>query len=199
MMMKILAFSDLHGRIKDLERLKEKSKEVDLVLCAGDITVMEDNISMIVSELAQFHKPVLLIHGNHEDEYGLQELASVHDNIIFLHKVAYHINDYVFLGFGGGGFSREDPEFKDIADNFFKKEAEGKRRIVLMTHAPPHATKLDDLDGSHRGNKDMRKFIDEVKPHIVICGHFHENAGKTQKIGRTILINPGYNGAVIEI
>ncbi len=197
--MKILACADIHGNRGAIERLKRLSKNVDLVLCAGDISEMENNISQIMSDLDSFTAPVLLIHGNHEDEYGLMELSTQYPNVTFIHKAAHHIGDYVFLGYGGGGFTKKDREFYEISEKFFRREINGKKRIILMTHAPPHNTILDNIGGSHSGNESIRSFIENFAPHLVICGHIHETAGKKQKLGRSLVLNPGKDGVIVNI
>jgi len=37
--MKILAFVDVHGSAACLKEIEKKSKKVDIILCAGDLTV----------------------------------------------------------------------------------------------------------------------------------------------------------------
>ncbi|MBN2367458.1 metallophosphoesterase family protein [Candidatus Woesearchaeota archaeon] len=197
--MKILFFADLHEDMKALSILKNKAADVDLIVCAGDISSMEHNLRGVMKKLDNFGKKVLMIHGNHEDERGLREMCNEFDNITFLHKGVHHIGDYVFLGYGGDGFSTNDPEFTKVAYSFFKPETLGKHRIIMVTHGPPHGTVLDKIGGDHRGNKSYREFIDEVKPHLVISGHLHETAGRHEKLGRTLLINPGKEGAVVDI
>ncbi len=70
----------------------------------------------------------------------------------------------------------------------------------MLSHAPVYGTKLDYLEGlGHRGNKSLRKVILDIKPKIALCGHLHENAGKIDKAGITIVLNPGPLGKIIEI
>ncbi len=62
---------------------------------------------------------------------------------------------------------------------------------LLVTHAPPYATKTDLLpSGDHAGSKSLRRVIEELQPTLNICGHIHESRG-TDKIGQTLVINPG--------
>lgn len=185
--------------MKALNRLKNMAKDTDVVVSAGDISTMERNLPAIVSEISGFNKPVLMIHGNHEDEDALMDQCNLYDNITFLHKAVHHIGDYVFMGYGGDGFSTNDPSFEVVANEFFKVQAEGKKRLILVTHGPAYDTKIDHLGKEPVGNKSYRKFIDEVKPHLAISGHLHENAGKHHKIGRTLFINPGKTGAIVNI
>ncbi len=197
--MKILFFSDLHGDFGILRNLKKKSSEADLVVSAGDLSTMERDLPELVSRLNSFNKPVLMIHGNHEDEDVMRKQCNKHENITFLHKAVHHVDDYIFMGYGGDGFSTNDPNFTKLANVFFKKEANGKRRMILVTHGPPYDTKIDVLGNEPRGNKSYRQFIDEIQPHLAISGHLHENSGKHHKIGRTLFINPGKEGVIVNI
>ncbi|MFH2020749.1 MAG: metallophosphoesterase [archaeon] len=196
--MKLLFFSDTHGDKEALENIKKKSSEVDGLVCAGDISVMERGMKSILRELNNLGKKTLIIHGNHENEENLRDMCRDFENLKFMHKGVYHTGDYVFMGYGGDGFSTNDPEFDKVA-KFFKSESLGKKRIIMITHGPPHGTEIDKLHGDYRGSKSYRAFMDDVKPHLFISGHLHENAGKHQKIGRTLLINPGKAGAIVEI
>ncbi len=196
--MKLLFFTDLHGNLKALDSVMTKAKQAEGIVCAGDFTVFEQDIEKIMGKLDSMGKNVLMIHGNHENEYRVKELCSNYDNLTFLHKGVFELGDYIFLGYGGDGFSTNDPEFERVAE-FFKKQAENKKRIIFVTHGPPHGTKIDKINDEHRGSKSYRKFIDELQPHLAISGHLHENAGKHDKIGRTLFINPGPHGSFVEI
>jgi Icc-related predicted phosphoesterase len=45
----------------------------------------------------------------------------------------------------------------------------------------------------------MRKFVDKIKPILVVCGHLHENFNVTDEIKKTKLINPGKEGKILTI
>ena len=90
-----------------------------------------------------------------------------------------------------------DKEFRDMAKIWNKKLK--NHRVIFITHGPPYKTKLDKLHGSHVGNKDYLYFVKEFQPALYISGHLHENAGKIDKLGRTICVNPGWEGKVLEI
>ena len=204
--MKILAFVDTHGSDKTLKIAKEKAKQADIVVCAGDLTVFEKNLDSYLAELNKLGKTVLVIHGNHETEDSMKKSCSLFKNTVFLHKGVFELENYIFMGYGGGGFSDTDKDFENVSKNFEKEIKEKQKKIkdkklktVLILHAPPHKTKLDYIMGNHVGSKSYRKFIDNIKPTLVVCGHFHENAGLDQQIGTTVIVNPGPSGAVIEI
>ena len=117
--------------------------------------------------------------------------------MVDLHKSAVERDNYVFLGFGGDGFSRQDPEFRKIARKWYGNFK--NKKVVLITHGPAYKSKLDKLGKRHIGNIDYRKFIERIKPKLAISGHLHETIGEIDKIGNTKLINPCWDGMVIEL
>lgn len=197
--MKILAFSDVHGDISTLERFKKeiKHKKIDLVLCAGDFTFFENHIEIMMKKLSELGTEVLLIHGNHEYDEVVKLLAKKYKNLHFIHKKAKRIDNYVFVGYGGGGFSLKDSEFVKTMKslNLTKKE-----KVILMTHAPVYGTKIDVVPGyGHVGNKDYRKFIENNNIILAVAGHIHECFGKEDKLGKAKVISPGYMGKIVVI
>jgi len=196
--MKILAFTDIHASFRAFESIEKlvKQEDPDLLIDCGDISIFENELEYLVSRIAELGKKCLIIHGNHEGARRFAEACKPYKNIIFMHNNVHRINNYVFFGWGGGGFSLKDKVFEDAA----KKAIEGIKKddkIILFTHAAPYGTKVDYLFGEHAGNKSIRKFIERCKPIAALCGHLHENNGKSDKIGNTIVINPGPMGTVI--
>jgi len=197
--MKVLCFVDLHGDKPLLKKLIKRAKDpdIDLVLMAGDLTNFEDGLRYFLKKLNSIGKKVLVIPGNHEGEDVLKKLVGDYDNLVDIHKRVVRVEDYVILGYGGGGFSLEDPVFRKIARKWYGEYQRDK--VVLMLHGPPFGTDLDKLGKRHVGNKDYRKFIERLKPKLVICGHLHENAGLKDKIGESQIIHPGWEGMVVEL
>lgn len=194
MEMKILAFVDIHGSIRAVEAIKKRAGEADVVICAGDISIFEQNLNSLVSMLNGFGKPVLMIPGNHETEEEMKRVCSKFKNTIYIHKKGFVLMGYLFIGYGGGGFSQEDPDFENWSKKFLNK-----KNLILATHAPPYKTKLDMIKGKHYGNNSIRNFIIASGPLLAVCGHLHENSGKSDRIGKTKVINPGPQGMVITI
>lgn len=190
--MKLVAFVDLHASTTMLKRLQQvvKKEKPDAVVCAGDFTIFGQNIEQLLEKIAKLGN-VYLIHGNHEDEVECRVLckkAGIH----FVHNKCEDLGGISFVGWGGGGFEERDEEFEAFA-----KTVTTKKKIVLVTHAPVYGTKTDLIWDDHRGNKSFAKYCKKAR--VAICGHFHENAGKHDKIGKCLIINPGPAGAVIEI
>lgn len=196
--MNVLFFVDLHGSFDRLEVLQEKIKknDIDLVICAGDMTTFENKLDSVLDGMDGLGVPVLIVHGNHEDEEKTKLYCEMFDNLEFIHGKTKDVKGVLFMGWGGGGFSASDKEFVRITKRFKKKMKKGKTSVLVL-HAPPYNTKLDELDNGHHGNWDYRKFIDEAQPDVVVCGHFHENAGKEETIGNSRIINPGPEGKIL--
>ncbi|MBI2208308.1 metallophosphoesterase [Candidatus Woesearchaeota archaeon] len=200
--MKILAFTDIHLSSIALNKIKSKIKmeNPDLLVCAGDLTIFEQGLDIVLSKLSKLKKKILLIHGNHETEALTRRICKEYNNLVFIHKNFYKYDECLFLGYGGGGFSLREPRFyltgrkfrKIIKKNYDKK-------IVFITHAPPYGTKVDLIVGEHCGNKTYRDFIAKNKVDLYICGHLHENFNKKDNLKKTLIVNPGPYGKIIKI
>jgi len=198
--MKFLTFTDLHEDKTILKELvKRASKEdIDFVICCGDISSFGRGLRYNLTKLNSIGKKIYLIPGNHEE--GRDELVNVVrdlPNCINFDRKAIKIGDYIFLGYGGDGFSMQDEKFRKISREWYGKYKDVK--MILVTHGPPYGTELDKIGERHVGNKDYRKFIERIKPKVAISGHLHETVGKSDKIGETKLINPGWEGMVVEL
>jgi len=72
-------------------------------------------------------------------------------------------------------------------------------KSIYLIHIPPYGTKIDCLfSGVHAGSKSIRKFIEEKQPLLTLHGHIHEapmvGNEYIDKIGNTIIVNPGQYG-----
>ena len=203
---KILLFSDIHGDFLAIKKLKQKAKSVDFCICAGDITNFSKDIERVVKELNSFKKPIFFVPGNHEDESEVFEIANrlfKSPNIVSVNNKLLEYNDFIIIGSEVNGFSREDERF-ELFTKLVTKELKNKKyhdkKIILVTHAPPYNTKLDPVSpGYHVGSKSVLDTIKILKPIIAVSGHIHEPAGATQKIGKTLAVNAGWNGIVVKV
>jgi len=198
--MRILAFGDLHGDSKALSKLLKKiTDDVDIIICLGDVGDWGENDKKIIAQFKRFGKPFLLIPGNHEHESGLAQIAEKFDFVAYLHKGCYQINNYIFFGYGGGGFARENKEFEKVV-NQFSKSIKKDNVVVTFTHGPPADTKLDLIPGfGHVGCRSIRKLILEVKPILHLCGHIHDTFGEKEVLGKTLVVNPGPTGMKFDV
>ncbi|MCF7862215.1 metallophosphoesterase [Candidatus Woesearchaeota archaeon] len=188
--MKAFCFTDLHGELGMLRSVgaKIRKEKPDIILCAGDISVFEHRMKAVLRRMNKWNVPVYIIHGNHESESSLKIACKVHSNISFIHQKVVVVDSYAIIGYGGGGFAERDKSFLKWLES-----AKGKfKRLekIFVTHGPPFGTKLDKL-GDYVGNKSYTAAIKRYKPVLYVCGHLHENEGKRDLIGGTIVLNPG--------
>lgn len=199
--MKILAFTDLHSSKTALRILRKKSRKADVLACAGDFTYFEQGMRKVLEALDSFGKTIVLVNGNHESPEKTRKECQRLKNTKYIHKAILTIGEYAFIGHGGEGFALRSREFEQFhrktGEKLRKLRKEGKK-IIFITHQPPHNTKLDYI-WAHHGNKSYRKFIDKEKPILAICGHLHETQGKHDITGRTVIINPGPRGVMVEV
>jgi len=199
--MKIFAFTDIHGNDKLIQEVVKQvqTKNPELVVCSGDITIFGRELNEVLEKLDKIKKRILIIPGNHEDSDELKKACKNFENITYLHRGVFQIENYAFFGYGGDGFSEKDKIFERLADIVGEKFKE--KEIILVTHQPPYGNKLDNLEYfEHVGNKSYTYFIKKYKPILAISGHIHESFGKIDHVDKkTILINPGPLGRLIEI
>ena len=87
---------------------------------------------------------------------------------------------------------------KDIAEAL--AAFEGIKSLHLVAHFPPFGTKLDEFaPGKHAGSPTLRAWVERTQPAYLFCGHIHETAGLTDRIGATQCLNVGKQGYVLEV
>jgi hypothetical protein len=197
--MKFLAFSDIHCDSWAIKKIGEKSREVDFLVCAGDISTFGKGMEQMCIELSKINKKILIIPGNSEKPEILSGLCDKY-NLTYIHKKIERIGNYNFIGIGGSlptpfhtPYEISEEEFKKMLTDFYKI-----KNIILVAHNPPYGTDLDKLL-SHIGSKAIREFIEKSDVKLCICGHLHELSGKEDYINNKRIVNPGKEGMLIEI
>lgn len=196
--MRILAFTDTHGSSAIHRALKKKAKNVDIIICAGDISIFEDNIEAIMSMLDSIGKPIYIIHGNHEEAPVLRFLSKDSKNITFIHKKVVQLPGLQIVGYGGGGFTRADTEFTKFAKSM-KSKLRKTKPAIMVTHQPPFDTVCDTIMEDRTGNRSFNPLLKKGMFRYWICGHIHENSGKREDIKGTTLINPSPQGRILTL
>jgi putative phosphoesterase len=202
--MKILAASDLHGDKTVINKLvaKAKNENVDLIVLCGDLTLFENDLTGILGPFKKLNKKIVLIPGNHETFATAEFLTKQYGPGVYnIHgRSLMFYNEIGLFGAGGsniGLFDVGDKEMTDLLEKSHKSIANAKHKI-MVTHTPPFGTKIDAL-WTHVGSKAIRKEIERIQPDIAICGHIHETFGKSEKIGKTTVVNVGKNGIIIDV
>jgi len=200
--MKILAFGDIHGDIKQAQKLAEKAENenVDLVIICGDITYGEMSVSGIVGPFAKKKKKVILIPGNHETIATADFLAELY-GATNLHGYSIKYRDIGFFGAGGaniGLFQLSENEIYGLLKKGFEGIKDSKKKIMI-THVHPEGTLMEKFSDIFEGSRGLRKAVESFKPDFLLCSHVHEAEGLEEKIGKTRVINVGKKGKIIEI
>jgi|BEDMetMinimDraft_2_1075160.scaffolds.fasta_scaffold01067_4 Predicted phosphoesterases, related to the Icc protein len=198
-MVNIIALTDIHGNVKNLNNIlkSESFSTCDLILIAGDLTNFGDEkeISSVISLLEETKKPYYYVPGNcdYVNKFNENQLRrNLHSNyVLFL--------GYAIIGIGGSlktpfntPFEITEEDVERIIKEVYKRiSKESYKGLLIVSHNPPYNTKLDlTKSGIHVGSKILRKYIEEVKPILVISGHVHE-ARSVDQINETIIVNPG--------
>ncbi|MCX7996069.1 MAG: YfcE family phosphodiesterase [candidate division WOR-3 bacterium] len=191
--MKILAVSDIHGRLEYEKKIIEMLSTSDLIVISGDITNFGGRREAleVLNTIRKYNQNILAVPGNC-DRYDVLELLK--DEHINLHGEIKKIGDLTFFGIGGSGHTPfntpqeySDEEIIKILNNYENKG--GKQ--ILVSHSPPINTAVDrTLMGIHAGSKLIRQFIEKNQFDLCLCGHIHE-ARNTDKLGKTLIVNPG--------
>ncbi len=191
--MKLLLLADLHNRVEGLERIAGGH---DAVLLAGDIANFGglEKVEQILTILEEYCPLVLGVLGNC-DPSGVGDLLQERGALLEGNVIEYR--NLAFAGISGtepSAFNREkeypnSPFLKTLQK--LKSSMKPELPFVFVSHQPAFNTSVDQFaQGQHTGSRALRAFIEETEPILAVSGHIHEAVSK-DKIGRTVLVNPG--------
>ena len=198
--MKLLVFSDLH-RDRDAARsLVERAADADVLIGAGDFAVMRQGIEDVINILSEVDKPTVLVPGNGESDVELQEACADWASVHVLHGQGVTLEGIPFYGIGGG---IPVTPFGDWSFDLTEEEGDAMllacpQDCVLVSHSPPHGH-VDEAGGRHLGSHAVLDTIERVSPRLVVCGHIHGWWGKQSTVGRTLVLNAGPEGQLLEL
>jgi Icc-related predicted phosphoesterase len=194
--MTIIAISDIHGNIENIDKLSSELEDTDLLLLVGDITHFgtEKDVHNIIHKIKGHTKDILAVPGNCDypqvNEYLMKAGIGLHAQNIIKNGIA-------FIGIGGSlpCPCKTPNEFNEEEFNILLNRAEtgipGETSKILFTHQPPYNTKNDRIaNGNHVGSASIRAYIENNKPLICFTGHIHEGIG-VDFIEETVIVNPG--------
>lgn len=201
--MKILIFSDVHGDLRALDRIL--AQPADLYVAAGDLATFGKGLERCGEVLAPLRDKLWVIPGNHESHDATKAFCAQHGFVDFHRQVRTLESAKGRTTWAGLGYSNITPfhtpgEYSEeqIADAL--KAFDGIEHLYLVAHCPPRDTKLDEFaPGKHAGSSALRAWMAEANPSYIFCGHIHESAGLSQRVGATEVINVGKYGYTIEV
>lgn len=203
--MKLLVISDLHAHNDVLDKLDSQFKQADAVIFGGDFAecFKPKTGKTALESLCKKHENIFAVLGNCDNEDFLEDMenadVSVEKSLVFFEGLG-------IAGSGGGTkftgkteFERTEEEILsdyDVVKNVVKENNDENlwHNLLLISHNPPKAQIVDKVNESlHAGSQKFTDFITEKQPLAVVCGHIHEGTG-IEKIGNTVVINPGSVG-----
>lgn len=200
-MTKILAVGDIHGDTSLTKKLAKRAKKekVDLVILAGDLTLMEISTKDIMKPFIKEKQKVLIIPGNHESIATADFLAETYSNTTNIHGYSISTKNVGIFGCGGADFGSTKLSEKQFFNTLNKahKGIFDKKKKIMVTHMHPAGSNCEF--SGFEGSSGIRKAIDKFHPDIAICGHIHEAGGLVEKIGKTKLINVSRTPTIFEI
>ena len=197
--MNILAFSDLHTDREIAADLVAASREVDIVIGAGDFASQHRGLEETIEVLAAIEAPTLVVPGNNETTDALRVACEDWPAAVVLHGDSAEIDGTTFYGLGAGipitpwdwSFDLSEQDAAAMLDDC-------PSEAVLVLHSPPFGH-CDESRGEHLGSRAIAAAIEAKRPRLAVCGHIHESWGGRSEIGLTPIVNLGPEGTRLEL
>ncbi len=221
MRIKILCVADHIDPLVYSSTVKERFKDVDLVLSAGDLPM--EYLGFLSATL---NRPIVFVFGNH----NLKSLTLFNKKISLYSSIEQYdpelqntfgathtgwkitrVKGLLIAGLGGSmRYNEGENQYTDfqmylkilklIPGLLWNKIRYGRFLDILLTHAAPLGIH-DQPDQCHRGFKAFLWFMRVFKPKYLIHGHIHLydiNTKRTERYYQTEVVN-AYDHCVIEI
>ena len=201
--MKVLIFSDIHGDIRALNKIV--AQPADIYIAAGDLSTFGKDLDRCGEILKPLGEKVWVLPGNHESHDDTRGFCRRFGFIDFHRQLRPLTSERGTTQWAGLGYSNITPfntpgEYleEEIAQALAAFDA--AKPLYLVVHFPPLDTRLDEFAaGKHAGSPALREWVDRVQPVYLFCGHIHECAGRSDRIGSTHAFNVGKNGYALEV
>jgi uncharacterized protein len=201
--MKVLIFSDIHGDLRALERIA--SQQADVYISAGDLSNFGKGLDRCGEVLKPLGQRVWVLPGNHETQIENRSFCEQYGFQDFHRKVRSLESASGITSWAGLGYSNITPF--DTPGEYSEEEIaealaafDGIKSLQLVVHFPPLNTKLDEFaPGKHGGSPTLRDWVTRNQPAYLFCGHIHETAGSSDRIGQTQCFNVGKQGHTLEV
>lgn len=200
LLMRILAFSDLHRDLDQAARLVAASGDFDVVIGAGDFASQHNGLEETIEALRPIETPTVLVPGNNETDEALRAACEGWESATVLHGDGAEVGGVPFWGLGAGipvtpwgwSFDLDEPEAAEMLSGC----PEG---AVLVVHSPPqgHVDRMGS--GGHMGSTAIRDAIESRRPRLAVCGHIHDSWGERSRRGETEIANLGPAGAEFDV
>jgi len=196
---KVLIFSDIHGDVRALTQIV--AQPADVYICAGDLATFGKGLETCGKALESLGEKLWVLPGNHETHDDIREFCGRFGFVDFHRRVL----ETKSTPWAGLGYSNITP-FQTPGEYTEEEIAEalaafgGIAGLHLVIHVPPYGTRLDAYaPGKHGGSTALRAWVEREQPSYLFCGHIHETAGLSDRLGATQCINVGKEGFTVEV
>ena len=97
-------------------------------------------------------------------------------------------------------YHSEEDVYRTLAEAY--QHVSGTKFKIIITHQPPLGLRDTLYNGRSSGSVSLRRFVEEYRPQLLLCGHIHEDRGEASS-GYTTILNVGELGrgyaALIEL
>jgi uncharacterized protein len=200
---KILLFSDIHGDVRALKRIV--AQPADLYIAAGDLATFGKGLDRCGETLEPLGQRLWVLPGNHETHDAARAFCQRFGFVDFHRQVRPLESAKGVTQWAGLGYSNITPfntpgEYSEEEIGKALAAFDGIRPLYLVVHFPPFDTKLDEFaPGKHAGSPTLREWVLRERPVYLFCGHIHETAGLTDRLGSTECVNVGKHGYLMEL
>ena len=170
--MKIGIISDIHANIYALRCVLKRLRDVDLILCAGDITGYYPFVNEVFQELEDNN--VIFIKGNHDAYLCGDEIKDLN----LIEPTSFDYTKKHITNENLGRLKKAPMQLEMVAD--------GSK--IFMFHGSP----WDKLEGYVYPDHPYFEKFGEVDADVIILGHTHYPLIK--QVAEKLIINPGSCG-----
>ena len=198
--MKLLAFTDIHGAYDRVEDVMRREKDFDAIVIGGDLTTRgaDQEAEAVLARFGRHGRPLFVVAGNMD----APSFDRLFEHLgVGINGRGLLLKDVGFFGVSGSPFTPMHTPYEITEEEIALRAERGFQEVqaarvkVFVPHAPPHKSTLDTIFlGRHVGSTAVRQFIQKHQPDAVICGHIHEARG-IDRIGRSQIVNCGIAGA----
>lgn len=187
--MKILAYSDLHLSEPGLSTILDAAGQADLILGVGDFAQQHDGLADYMARLEPLAAKSVYVPGNNETADALRAATSA---------TVLHGETVTRGGLTIGGIGGAIPPLPplpwgsyDLREEQAAQMLTGMACDIFISHSPPFG--IADVHGQlgHLGSNTIRAGIERMQPRLCLCGHIHDCWGATGMIGQTPIHNLG--------
>jgi uncharacterized protein len=200
---RVLIFSDIHGDLRALDRIV--GQPADVYIAAGDLATFGKGLERCGEALSPLGSRLWLLPGNHETHDDTRGLCARFGFVDFHRQVRTVESARGQVSWAGLGYSNITP-FHTPGEYSEEEIAQALTAfdeiagLYVVAHCPPRDTSLDEFaPGQHGGSSSLRAWMEQAKPRYLFCGHIHEAAGVSERIGSTQCFNVGKQGYTVEI